>query len=69
MTRFVTANGKTLWAAIEPETRCSEPKVRDRRFGAFLAPFRSEQEAIAALLEAGGTVDAIEAPKRPGRQP
>lgn len=68
MTRFITANEKALWAAIEPETRCDQPAVRDRRFNAYMVPFRTEEEAIAALLEAGGVLDIIQPPKQPGRQ-
>lgn len=68
MTRFITANGKRLWAAIEADTRCDEPRVCERRFPAYLAPFRSEEEATAALLEAGGILDVIEPPPQPGRQ-
>ncbi|WP_341632090.1 hypothetical protein [Sphingomonas agri] len=67
MTRFITANEERLWAAIEPDTRCNEPKVHERRFGAYLAPFRTEQEAVAALVEAGGTIDALKPPPKPGR--
>ena len=69
MTKFRTANAKSLWAAVEPDTRCEEPKVRERRFGAYLAPFRTEEEAIAALLEAGGVLDVITPPRKPGRLP
>lgn len=68
MTRFLTADGRRLWAAIEADTRCDEPRVCERRFPAYLAPFRSEEEAAAALLEAGGVLDVIEGPRRPGRQ-
>ena len=68
MTRFLTANARTLWAAIEPDTRCTEPKVRERRFNAYLAPFRSEEEAAQALLDAGGVLDVIQPPKKPGPQ-
>ena len=68
MTRFVTANNRQLWAAIEPDTRCDEPKVRERRFNAYLVPFRSEEDATAALLDAGGTLDVILPPSKPGRR-
>lgn len=68
MTRFLTANEKQLWAAIEPDTRCDKPKVRDRRFAAWLAPFKTEEDAAAALLGAGGVLDVIEPPAKLGRR-
>ena len=68
MTRFLTANEKALWAAIEADTRCTDPQVCDRRFGAYLAPFPTEGEAAAALLSAGGILDVIESPRAPGRK-
>ena len=67
MTRFLTANGKTLWAAIEPDSRCDQPRVCERRFPAFLAPFRTEEVAAAALLEAGGVLDDPTASRRDRR--
>lgn len=66
MTRFLTANRGALWAAIEPDTRCDEPKVRERRFNAYLVPFKTEEEAAAALLEAGGVLD-VNPPRKQGR--
>lgn len=33
----------------------------------ILAPYRSEEEAIAALLEAGAVLDVITPPPAPGR--
>lgn len=69
MTRFLTANGKQLWAAVEPDSRFTgEPRVCERRFPAYLAPFLSEEEAAAALIAAGGVLDAMGAPPEPGRQ-
>jgi len=68
MIRFVTANEKQLWAAIAPDSRCAAPAVRERRFAAYLAPFKTEEEANAALLEAGGVLDIIKPPSAPGRQ-
>jgi hypothetical protein len=67
MSRFITANDRTLWAAIEPDTRCEQPRVGERRFPAYLAPFKSEEAAVAALIAAGGVIDAIQPPKKPGR--
>ena len=68
MTRFVTANAKTLWAGIDPDSHHVNCRVCERKFAAFCAPFKSEEEAIAALLEAGGVLDVIAEPSKPGRQ-
>jgi hypothetical protein len=68
VTRFLTANGRHLWAAIEFDTRCEHPRVCERRFPAYLAPFRSEEEAAAALIATGGVLDVVAAPKSVGRQ-
>lgn len=43
----------TLWAAIDEGAHHLEGRVAERRFPAFLAPFRSRQEAEAALVKAG----------------
>lgn len=54
--RFVTAlhpTRGTLWAAIDERTHHLEGRIAERRFGAFLAPFRSRKEAEAALIAAG----------------
>jgi hypothetical protein len=67
MSRFLTANDRTLWAAIDPDSHHLEGKVRERRFAAYLEPFKSEEEAAAALLEAGGVLDVIVPPRPPGR--
>lgn len=47
----------TLWAAIDPDVHHIEPEVRDSRFGARLAPFRSLGEAKAALIAAGALLE------------
>lgn len=51
-----------LWAAVDPTAYHLEGHVRERRFAAFLSPFRSEAEAAQALLVAGGTLE-VRAPK------
>lgn len=61
--RFLTAEHPehgTLWAAIDPDAHHLDSRVAQRRFAAFLAPFRSEEEAAAALLEAGGALSVHE---------
>ena len=67
MTRFITANGSSLWAAVEPDTRCNAPKIERRRFNAYMAPFKSEEAAIEALVGAGGKLDAVVPPPKPWR--
>lgn len=58
--RFITAShpqhGK-LWAAIDPESRVPEPRVCERKFSAFMRPFRTDDAAIQALLAAGGGLE------------
>jgi len=44
-----TASGATLWAAFDPSVHHVVGKVADSRFAARLAPFRSREEAEAAL--------------------
>jgi hypothetical protein len=66
--RFMTANDRELWAGVDPDTHHLEGRACETRFGAFLAPFKTEEEAAAALLDAGGVLDVIQPPKRPGRQ-
>jgi hypothetical protein len=67
--RFLTANDHGLWAGIDPDTNHLEGRVCERRFGAYLAPFKTEEEAAVALLEAGGVLDVAAAPTKPGRLP
>lgn len=67
--RFMTANGKTLWAGIDDTAHHLTGRVCERRFAAFLAPFKTEQDAIEALLEAGGVLDVAAMPAKPGRLP
>lgn len=43
----------TLWASFDPTVHHIVGRVAETRFGARLAPFRSEQEAEAALIAAG----------------
>jgi hypothetical protein len=52
----LTANGPKgpLFAAVVPTARFVEAAVADRRFGALLKPFRSDDDARAALTAAGG---------------
>jgi hypothetical protein len=46
-----------LWAAVDANTVQSEGRVAERRFSAFLAPFRSLAAAQAALVAAGGKLE------------
>lgn len=43
----------TLYAVADERAHHVEGRVAERRFCAFLAPFRSSQEARAALIAAG----------------
>lgn len=45
-----------LWAAVDPECISTTGRVEDLRFAAFLAPFKSAEEARSALIAAGGVV-------------
>lgn len=66
MSRFVTASHPKhgrLWAAVDPQAHHLTGRVCERRFAAFLAPFRNEEEAAAALLQAGGVLD-VEQPRK-----
>jgi len=56
--KFVTATHPalgTLWACVEPTAVYPVGKVAERRFAAFLTPFRSRADAEAALAAAGCT--------------
>jgi hypothetical protein len=44
-----------LWAAFDPNAHHLQGQVAERRFAAFLAPFRNADEAEAALIKAGCT--------------
>lgn len=62
MSRFVTASHPargTLWAAIDEHAHHLTGQVAERRFNAFLAPFRSRADAEAALVSAGGKIERV----------
>lgn len=62
--RFVTAAHPelgTIWASIDPETHYTEGRIAERRFAAFLSPFRSQAAAEAALIAAGGKIERVRA--------
>jgi hypothetical protein len=42
-----------LFAAVAPEVKFTEGGVRPSRMGAMLAPFRSQELALAAIAAAG----------------
>jgi len=46
----------TLWAAFDPAVHNITGRVAESRFGARLAPFRSRDEAEAALHAAGAQI-------------
>jgi hypothetical protein len=54
--KFVTAKHPQrglLWAAFDSSVHHLEGRVADRRFAAFLAPFRNRGDAEAALVAEG----------------
>lgn len=53
-----------LWAAVEPNVRFAKAEVSDRRWGAYLTPFKSEVDARAALVAAGARVIEPETRRR-----
>jgi hypothetical protein len=50
-----------LWASFDASVHHITGEVRDSRFGARLAPFRSRAQAEAALVEAGCKLDRVSA--------
>lgn len=48
--------GGRLFAAFDPQVHHVQPGVQDSRFAAFLAPFRSREEAETALVAAGAVI-------------
>lgn len=46
-----------LFAAVDPSVHHIEAGIRDSRFGARLAPFRTREEAEAALVAAGAVLE------------
>lgn len=48
--------GARLFAAFDPQAHHVQPGVHASRFAAFLAPFRSREEAEAALIAAGAVI-------------
>lgn len=51
----------SLFAAIDPKAHHVEGRLAERRFSAFLSPFRCEGEALSALAKAGCSPANIEA--------
>lgn len=62
---FLTArmpDGTTGWACVDPDSLCSSPAIRERRFASYLSPFPTEEDARRALLDAGADPGSIAAP-------
>lgn len=57
------ADGSTIWAAADPDSRCPAPAVASRRFPAFLTPFQTDQAAREALTAAGAVDTEFVGPK------
>ena len=49
-------DGSSRFACIAPETRETEPCISERRLAAVLHPYKEEQHARMALLDAGAAV-------------
>lgn len=47
---------RRVFAAVDGEVRFVEGKVAVSRLGAMLAPFKTDEEARAAIVAAGATV-------------
>lgn len=43
----------TLFAAVDPDALCKNSELAERRFVAFMTPYKSVEEAEAALIAAG----------------
>jgi len=59
MTRFLFADHAELGAliaAVDPAVRFTAPKLASSRLGALLAPFKSEEDARAAIEGVGGVM-------------
>lgn len=50
---------ETLWASFDASVHHVTGEVRDSRFGARLAPFKCRADAEAALVAAGGKLEAV----------
>lgn len=61
MSTFVLAgnldDGGPIFAAWDPCAQHVEPGLRNSRFAAFLAPFRTREEAERALIAAGAVIE------------
>ena len=55
-----------LWASVDEHVNHLEPRITEGRFAAYLAPFRFEDAARAALLATGATNIEAEERKRRG---
>lgn len=42
-----------LVAAVDPDALCLNSQIAERRFVAFMTPYKSVEEAEAALIDAG----------------
>lgn len=60
----VLATGEQRWAGIDVNAHHLEGRVSDRRFAAYWAPYRSEEEARQALIAVGATNIEAEAGRK-----
>jgi hypothetical protein len=68
--RFLTGQGSDglLWASFDELAHHLQGRVCERRFAAYCAPYKSEDEARQALIAAGAkNIEAETGRKRRGR--
>lgn len=53
-----------IWASIDPVAHHLQPRVGERRFAAYLAPFPNQEAAKRALMAAGATQVMLEERKQ-----
>lgn len=59
--------GEKLWAAVDSAAHHLQPRIGERRFVAYLAPYPNEAAARHALEAEGALVIEPEVRKRRGR--
>lgn len=60
-------NGRQAWASIDPRAHHTEAAIAERRFSAYMRPFRDEEAARRALIAAGAQEIAVEEGRHHGR--
>lgn len=73
LSRFLTGKASNtthlLWASIDEQAHHLQGRVCERRFAAYCAPYLTEADARAALIEAGADPSTIAPePERRGKR-